>query len=453
MITFASDIERYLRTACGARVGEKVLVGVSGGIDSVVLLHILHQLGFAPLVAHFNYRLRGTASDQDEAFVREQAQLRNIPFFSGGWETGNNRASGLQARAREARYAFFCEIARAEDVSFIAVGHHQEDQVETLLLNLFRGTGIAGLAGMQPARTLCLETGIQLIRPLLSVSRKDIYEYALHENLQWREDASNQKKDYTRNWIRHEILPRVRDRLGDAAITHTAETAGLMRSYLQDEFMPQLEKKFQALYREDDRSLDVDLLNNTPLAWQGRLIQHALDTWMPEQAHGRARVDEVKALLEAQTGRRIQWEQGELWRNRDRLVFVPSHAPYGSVFPLSEPGQEGPFQATLFTVPPANIRSDLPDTVWLDADTIRWPLTARIWNAGDRLQPLGMEATKKVSDLLTDRKVETHARQSVYVIAHQEGIAWVAGVEIAHPNRVTEHTSRFLRLSFNESLS
>ena len=212
-----AEVAAFIRRHSLLSKGEQVLVGVSGGVDSVVLLHLLRRLGYGAEAAHVHHGLRPEA-DGDAAHVRSLCEAWDVPFhvarFDAKAEAEAARTS-VQAAARELRYGFFDEVAAQRGIDAVAVAHHLDDQAETMLLNLFRGAGLDGLAAMAPKRSLSKETDVRLIRPLLGLRRTDVEAYARAEGLTWREDASNAAEAYRRSAVRHAILPAIEAHFGN----------------------------------------------------------------------------------------------------------------------------------------------------------------------------------------------------------------------------------------------
>ncbi|GIV60213.1 tRNA lysidine(34) synthetase TilS [Rhodocaloribacter litoris] len=444
--------------------GERVLAGVSGGVDSMTLLDVLHRLGYPVVVAHVNYGLRGAASEADERLVREACARYGVPLHVHRPATrAAARAAGqsLQEAARDLRYAFFDEVAAAEGLTRVAVGHHRDDQAETVLLNLFRGAGLEGLAGMAPARPLRPEGPRRVIRPLLGVPRAAIEAYARAEGLRWREDPSNADPRYRRGRLRAEIMPRLREHFGPAAIDQVARTAEMVRDYLAHAIEPAVSSLFEAAGRATTRGgrLELDVLHPLPAVWRRRLLLEALARWLPGAPYRASVAEAVEALIEAQVGRRVVLSGGTVWRERTALFFTrhrEKRAGETATTPawlLRKPGDALVFDDGILRAEPLPERpGDLTGTgrfcEIVDADRLTFPLAVRFWHAGDRLRPLGMQGRQKVSDLLTQAKVPPHARARVRVVCSGEEIVWVVGHRLAETVRVRDATRRFLRLSF-----
>jgi tRNA(Ile)-lysidine synthase len=514
-----------------------ILVGVSGGVDSMVLLHVLHALVASgarwtgepePLVvAHVNYGLRPGAGD-DEALVRSVCAALTPPVpvevlradLSDG-EAGE-RAS-LQERAREVRYAFFAEQAEAYGATAVAVGHHWQDQAETMLVRLFRGAGPEALAGMRPRRPLRPQRDISLIRPLLRTKKEKISRIATEHGIPWREDPSNTSGPYARAALRTAILPAIEAEF-PGATGRVAHAATLLREVADTTLRPErltwqarVVAEWQnrddagatwtpetdlALSRLTSILLGADALRDAPRVWRDRVILDALRAVAPDAPQTTGMARSVADLLDAQTGRRVDVGSGTVWRERTGLRVVSSPAPMGKPVPI-RPGvpastpegtvtmqvlspEEGSAggggaEGTPMDLLRAEGRGSDPETALLDADAmiggtkarrsdtsegtsegtsedaredaraaVREALASgwvvRRWREGDRIQPLGMEGTKTVADVMTDAQVPPHVRERVLVVAGPTGIAWMVGYRINHRFRLQPGTRHVVQL-------
>ena len=438
----------------------KIVVGVSGGVDSMVLLHVLLEEGFKVIVTHVNYRMRGEASDEDERIVRQKCDALGIPLdvytVSSDWKKQLGNIS-FQEAARDLRYSFFAEVAEKHDAGFVAVAHHQDDQAETVLMHLMRGSGIEGMAGMPPARSLHPDSSIQLIRPLLQWEKSEIVQYAKANNIEWREDESNSSVDYYRNKIRLQLLPEIKKAFGESAVRNVARTADILRGYAEHTIEPELKDRFEKIMGEGaDHCLDIDALLKQPPVWQTRLILEALKRWLPKARYAATIADAIADLATQQVGRRFVLPEGVVWRERNELCFVEDYIDGKKEdeeqFVLSD-GHDVELQGGVLQVRVEewedNRCLDVGANVCLiDADRVDLPLVLRQWQPGDRMQPFGMSGHKKVSDILTDRKIPSRQRAYTWVIESAGQILWIVGVRSAEHGKVREDTRRVIRLEW-----
>nr|MBX2821492.1 tRNA lysidine(34) synthetase TilS [Rhodothermaceae bacterium] len=436
------------------------LVGVSGGLDSMVLLNLLRDLACEVHIAHVNYQLRGEESDGDEAFVASYAAEKHIPYYVRQADPElkeSERGRSFQEVARKLRYVFFKDVAEKQGIEHIAVAHHQDDQAETVLLKLVQGSGMEGVAGMKPKRRLAPESGIQLIRPLLNQPREAILAYAKEKGIPWREDASNRSDAYKRNVMRNRVLPLLKEHFGQSVTANLARSATIFQGYWRHSLQGELERRFKKCCPRPDR-LIMHALSEQPPVWIKRILLQFLYTWMPGKEVSYHMVDALLDLSFAQVGRKITFSTGTVWRERTHLVFVPAGASYESahVFELpdfSEGGtlafDGGKLDIFVHINQPESLTQTSSNVILVDKHALVPPLTVRQWNAGDRLIPFGMSGHKKVSDLLTDAKIPSHQRASTYVLEAAGEIIWVLGLRMADPVKVTEATKEIVRIVFH----
>lgn len=446
-------IESMIANHSMLEIGQRVVVGVSGGVDSVVLTHALDVLGYEVIAAHVNYGLRGEESNQDETLVRRMADLRNIRFEVVSADArGRARADGtsVQAAARAIRYEHFVDVARTFGAHTVAVAHHAEDQAETVLMHLLRGSGPEGLAGMKPCRRLADDT--RLIRPLLTQRRADIEAFARENDIPWREDASNRDDHYRRSRVRYRLLPVVEEALQEDVVHGITVSAGLMRDYVRTRHRREIKRRFRrSVLADGRRALSVEALVRQPDVWQSRILLRAVRMWIPGFAR-RTVVAELKALIGAQAGRRMTFGDVTVWRERDALVF-------------EEPLEKGFVRADITawgkdvrvpggtvrverTTMPTNLGDHGSDCEFVSADALSFPLTVRVWRRGDRFEPLGMDGSQKVSDLLTNTGVPSRSRDQQLVVESAGEIVWVIGVRLSNRFRVESAGGSVAKMSF-----
>jgi tRNA(Ile)-lysidine synthase len=463
--------------------GSRVVVAVSGGADSVVLLHALHRL--APLhhwhlhVAHVNHQLRGAESDADAAFVAQLAERVGLPCSLRTIDVGRAQESEASPEntARRLRYRQLAEIAREVGASFIALAHHQDDQAETVLLHLLRGSGLGGLAGMRYASPLAQErtedTGISssapeshvssvitLTRPLLDVTRADIRAYCNRHQLAFREDSSNETTAPQRNWLRHEVMPLLETRYPTAART-LARTAHI----LEEDHAYLTAAADDWLGAHGERLAGGLLLNHA--AWralysalQAAVLRRAVSEVTGHmQGLEHAHITDARAMLRrGSTGSTSPLPGGLLCRLEQDGIWIGTASGPEAFAPilLAIPGNTAlpPLRASIHAklVSPGacKFRTDGKDA-WLDAELVNGPLRVRTRRPGDRFMPLGMKGEMKLQDFLTDARVPARRRDEVPLVVNEEdAIAWVAGHRIDERLRVTAQTRRVIHLRLEE---
>lgn len=432
--------------------GDRVLVAVSGGSDSVGLLAIFHRLrrklGVELVAAHVNHRLRGAESDADEACAAAAAAALAVPFVRGDLPAGLRRGGNREERARELRYAALADLARDSACSRIATGHTRGDQAETLLFRLVRGSGPAGLAGIRRKR----DDGV--IRPLLDCTRDEVRAFAQAAGLAFREDASNDDLRFGRNRIRHEIMPRLR-RLNPAAEAALARVADLLRAeqVVVDEWV-----RGRVGRATRDGALSLARLAEVPEALRGHVIRRWLfDAGIPEPRLGGRQVDLVGRLAAGtRPGGSVALPGGfVVQRNYDLLSVERA----GGTRPdpdrpvLLRPGGEialaGGWRLRASEV--ENLREyRKPSDLWhavCDADGASQGLLVRHPLRGERVRPVGMSGSRKLSDVFVDGKVPRSERSLHPVVASGGEIVWLPGLVRGRALCVQEQTRRIVRLS------
>lgn len=434
--------------------GARVVVGVSGGVDSVVLLRVLLGLGYDAVAAHVNYTLRGAASDGDEAFVRALCSRLGVPCHVARFDTAAEaHGNSVQATARALRYDFFARLAAAYACRAVAVAHHMDDQAETVLLNLFRGTGLEGLAGMPVRRRLSPDSDAALVRPFLGVRRSAIEALARGEGWDWRTDASNAGPKYRRSVLRTQFLPLAEEHFGAATPEHIAQAAGFVRAYLDGVWQGSFEAAWEACAGAGEGALALAALRALDPAMRGRVFLEALRRWLPGAPAQASTVAGLEALMQAQVGGRVALLQGTVWREREHLVFRTQQQAPGEaeVRPLPYEGAVG-VPGGVVVLRRVDGRPSVldagDDTVYVDAERVAPPLLLRPWRPGDRLQPLGMNHRKKVSDLLTERKVPSHERADIRVVCSGEDIVWVVRHRLDHRVRIRPETRSIAKIEY-----
>ena len=411
--------------------GETLLVGVSGGPDSVALLDALVKSGWRPHVCHLNHQLRGPASDADAEFVRDLATRYGLTSTIE-WQ----KVAGDEDGARRARQEFFANVAAQTGIQKLALAHTADDQAETFLLRLLRGAGVPGLVGIWPERQF---GPLRVIRPLLKVRRAEILEYLAAEKLSYREDASNADTRFTRNRIRHELLPLLERDFNPAireVLLHTAEILRDEDFYL----LHHVARRFYMTVCQND-AVNVKALVNCPVAIQRRVLRF----WLGGDAESGPRFtfDQIEAVRHAALGdspsaevdlpyELVVYREYEWLQKASRRELEPVRGRW----PLSLCGETTIGELGVkFVIGEAGER--------FDADALGDGLFVRTWENGDRFQPLGMNEAKKLQDFFVDEKVPRRRRGRVPLVCAADGrIAWVVGHRIADLFKVTERTRR-----------
>jgi tRNA(Ile)-lysidine synthase len=414
----------------------RIVVGLSGGADSVVLVDLLQRVAAEVVCVHVNYGLRGSESDGDRDFVSDFCVRRGLELVvvTAGDQMGGAGGGSVQARAREIRYDAFLVNAEGRGVELIALAHHADDQVETVLLNLFRGAGVEGLAGMPVVRPAG-SGAIQIVRPLLFARRSEIEDYAREAGLDWREDSSNNNLKYRRVALRHEIIPSVQEHFGPSSIPNILRMASIARQLVDSGYaVPKGGGR-----KNDEPVLDLAGLRELPAVVRTRVILDALAKYTPDVPRSKVIADQIEQLINQQPGKRVQIGTLAIVREREALQFVISEealevqSSFAKTLAvggtISVP--EGILTALRLADIPDTLDSGSRDMVFLDADAVGSEVTVSSWRDGDRISLLGSAGSKKVSDLLTDFKVPTLDRQKSLVVRSGKHVAWVVGLSLS----------------------
>lgn len=427
---------------------EMPLLAVSGGVDSMTLLHLFHRLERPAIVAHCNFQLRGAASDADAALVKKEAEQLGLTCYTTSFNTleyAQSRKVSVQMAARELRYQWFNELCDQTDATCLITAHHLNDSVETLLVNLVRGTGIKGLTGIAP-RTWLQDGQLKILRPLLAFSRQEIESYATAQNIQWREDESNAKDDYLRNYLRHHTIPGL-EQVQPAFLEITQKTIELLRQTAENyQFL--IEKSIPLRpVKNGMYGIDLEQVNILPHP------ESAL--WEVLKAYGFT-AEQVRQMLSSadKTGTNfISDTQVRVLVDRNVLLldlsatppaFPPVtveaddlmiRLPDGSRLMFMDASPEGPFP-------------DGKEAVLVDADRLKYPLQVRNWLPGDFFQPFGMGGKhRKLQDFLTDLKLNLYEKEQVRVLLNGDGaIIWVLGHRLDERFRVKNTSNRVKKI-------
>ncbi len=415
------------------------LLAVSGGVDSMVMLHLFHQLGLSFEVAHCNFGLRGEASDADEAFVVEKAGQLGVKSHTKRFDTAalaKARGISTQMAARDLRYEWFQELKSVGRFDFIATAHHRNDHAETVFFNLAKGTGIAGLHGIRPVTD-------QLVRPLLAFSRDEIEAFAKEEGIQWREDASNQSNKYSRNLIRNEVVPvlkQINPSL-EQSIWQSSQRITAVESWLADE-VDHWKKK---LVKRETDVIFVDTAKLSAHPHRALILSEIIRPF----GFSYAEVEDIVDDARRRSGRQFSNSEYDLVCDRDRIVITPKKEEQAEPVVIEGEG-EFVFLGIRYQVRIVK-REDWKlqrtnDVLQADADKIQWPLTMRTWQEGDSIQPLGMKGRKKVSDILIDEKVPLNLKSRQAVLGDQNDIIWLPGLRIGEEYKILDSSQSILKI-------
>ena len=422
----------------------QLLIAISGGLDSVVLTHLCHELKLDIALAHCNFNLRGAESDGDEDFVLELADNLDLDVYIERFSTeefAKDNKLSTQMAARDLRYNWFSELADSLHFDYILTAHHADDNLETFLINLSRGTGLSGLTGIP-------EINENIVRPLLSFSREELETYAKDHNLKWREDSSNASDTYLRNKLRHHVIPVLKETNANliqnfqTTLEHLKDTTDIV-----EESLRAVAKR--AIVDLDEHKMVLDTLPfkkaNNPKAYLYEMFKdYGFTAW-----------DDILDLLEAQSGKQVFSEQYRLVKDRTHLILT--HRNNGVINSSSNASFMIEKAAINIQTPAGTLSFDeaaavvghQSHVIFVDQSKLKFPLTLRQWEEGDVFHPLGMKGKKKLSKYFKDEKLSLIAKENVWLLISEEKIVWVLNRRADERFKVTDKTSTIVKIECN----
>lgn len=443
-LTFVNEHKLPLRSTT-------TLLAVSGGVDSMVMAELFRRAEFPFALAHCNFGLRGKESDTDEYFVRQWAEEAGVPYHVRHFETQQTADSqhiSIQMAARDLRYAWFEELLLEFGYTYLASAHHADDSIETVLLNLVRGTGLPGLLGIAPVRAA-------IIRPLLYTSKKEILDFARTQNIAWREDSSNATDHYRRNRLRHQVLPVLQalNASLEGTFRHTTErlraASSLLDSFLSDWKTQAVRQEGETLY------VSLDLLR------QAREPAYQLHSVLEPLGYRYVQTEDIVAALDALSGKQFHSLTHTVVKDRSELIISPrtnslgietiqidvnttrTNLPAGGTLALTRHTYSPDFKPALD-----------PHIAYFDAALLRFPLIVRPWQHGDWFCPFGMKGKrKKVSDLLVENKVPMSQKPKCLVLLNMDKtVLWVIGMRADDRFRLRADTVHYVQMNYVPTL-
>jgi tRNA(Ile)-lysidine synthase len=424
---------------------DKLILGVSGGIDSVVLAHLIEKAGFPFAIAHCNFNLRGNESDGDQDFVAQLAQKLEVKLYSNSFHTQNYAAQygiSIEMAARELRYHWFEKLCIENGYRYIVVGHHLDDVLETFMLNLSRGTGIRGLSGIKA------KAG-KVVRPLLFASRNEIEEFARQNEIGYRNDSSNNDTLIKRNKVRHSIMPLFEE-LNPSFKTNLHKTI----SHLH-----QTEQVFLSIVNERKTQIVNDEAQWIKLSLDEVTKLRPLTLWLFEllrdYGFNAETVEEIEKAIENPTGQQFFSTEFRLVVDRNDLIIVSKEQNNEErVFYIDKDQYELTTPISLsFTSEQYHKNYAIPsqsNIATLDISLLQFPLLLRKWHKGEYFKPLGMSGYKKLSDFFIDEKVSIPEKESTWILASGNDIVWVLGKRIDDRFKLTPATTVVLKVEWNK---
>ena len=430
--------KKHIAAHFPALADQKILVACSGGLDSIVLLHLLQEIGLTLGVAHCNFKLRGIHSDADLSFVETIAGNLGVPVFTTVFDTktyAKTQGVSTQVAARELRYQWFYTTATANGYDRIATGHHADDDLETFFINLSRVTGLRGLTGIASNTE-------QLIRPLLPFSRAQIMQFAKKEGLFWREDSSNSTRDYLRNKLRLDVIPAFKgvnkNVLQNFKQTqqHLKESQALLEDYIT------LVTKLVVSHKDTSFEIDIKQLHSLPNT--NSLLFELL------YPYGFTDFKAIASILQSEVGKKVLSKQYVLLKDRNHLVLTTKEQEVDSrVYCIDAKQQSCTTPIKLNFTEVAQVGELEPHSLYVDAAKLTYPLKVRTWRLDDVFHPFGMKGKKKLTKFFKDEKLSLLSKNSVWVLESGDEIVWVIGLRPDDRYKVTNATNKVLKIQWN----
>ncbi len=423
--------------------GDKILLTVSGGIDSMVMAHLFLKQNYKTGIAHCNFSLRDGESDKDEELVRNFASDHDIPFFNIRFETKSyakkNRLS-VQMAARELRYKWFEEVRENNGYDSIAVAHNLNDNIETLLINLIRGTGLTGMTGMKPVNN-------RIIRPLLFATRQEITAYCKKHKITFREDRSNADTKYTRNKIRHLVIPVLKEINPSIELTLN-ETAGRFSGY-NEIISGYISNLRRTISSEKEKFITFNISQLKPYLHNKSVLFELFEPY----GMSNALLTDLIKVINGKTGGQVITGTHRMIKNRKDLIVSEKEIPSDKEYTInklqdfiSAPGIRS---AKIVRITDTYLIPSDPSIACIDYEKVIFPLTIRKWKTGDHFYPLGMNRKKKLSDYFIDNKYSKLDKENIFILESGGNIVWIIGDRIDNRFKISSSTTRVLLISSN----
>jgi len=415
--------------------GKKLLLAVSGGLDSMVLLHLLKNQEFDVSVAHCNFQLRGNESDEDETFVTQFCKENKIPIFVKRFDTeafATDNKLSIQIAARTLRYAWFNEIRQENGIDFLLTAHHLDDSLETFLINFTRGSGLDGLTGIP-------EQNNETIRLLLPFSRNDIHDFAIENKIEWREDSSNASDKYFRNKLRHQVIPVLKElnpsflETFQNTILHLQETQTIVERAVE------AVKNEVCIYENEILSIDIHKLKKHQS--YKTYLYHILKEYQFYDWKA------INNLIEAQSGKQVFGKDYFILKDRKHLLVAKNISKENTSYfiDLNENMLKFPLKICISNTSYTSTKES--NAIFVDSDLLKFPLELRKWQDGDVFYPIGMQGKKKLSKYFKDEKMSLIEKSNQWVLVSDNQIVWVVGKRQDDRFKITRKTNNKLQIS------
>ncbi len=434
------QFKNHVNTNLSFLLEERVLLAISGGVDSVVLTHLCKSLKIDFALAHCNFNLRGKESDADELFVYELAKELDLEVFIESFDTEKHSEKNklsIQMAARDLRYTWFKEIAKQLKFDYILTAHHADDELETFLINLSRGKGLDGLTGIS-------EFNDNIVRPLLPFSRDEIMRFAKSDGLKWREDSSNESTKYLRNKLRLEVIPKLKD-TNPQFLQNFKQTQEFLKDsrIIVDDKIDEVSEDVITEVLEKQVHFNIQKINelSNPKAYLYELFKD----------YGFTEWNDIEDLLDSQAGKYVVSKTHRLLKDRDVLI-LSENTPRDIEFISIKKGDkqvETPLR-TFMIETVKRINKSNKSTIFMDKDLLKFPLILRKRQEGDYFYPFGLEGKKKLSKFFKDEKLSLLAKENTWLLCSDKDIIWVVNHRLDDRYKVTKKTKNILKISVKE---
>ena len=437
--------KKHIETNFAFIKDKKILLAISGGVDSVILAYLFSALKIDFILAHCNFRLRGKDADDDEQFVKKLAQQLNVSEYTIAFDTeeyAKEHKISIQMAARELRYDWFENIRKEKKLDLIATAHHLDDNLETFLINFVRGTGLNGLTGIPEIKG-------NIIRPLLVFSREQIEEYAAINSILWREDRSNAKTAYQRNKIRHQIVPVLKEMNPNLLSTFKKTTQYLKESQqIIDATILKLNENIILKENKNLTKINIQKLKKlpNPKAYLFEILKN----------YGFTEWNDVNNLLDAQSGKQVFSNSHRLLKDRDYLLLtaISSSQDKVKIFEIKK-GQKDieleKFKLSFRKTEHLETKVESKDIVFINMDKLEFPLHLRKWQEGDFFYPSGMKGKKKLSKFFKDEKFSLLEKENTWLLCSANNIVWVLGKRLDDRYKINNNTKNIVRIDLLKS--
>ena len=429
--------------------GQDFLVAISGGLDSIVLSHLMHLVGANIQLAHCNFNLRGAESDQDELFVKEFAATYNLKLHTIHFDTSKYASESklsIQEAARKLRYEWFGQLRKELNIQWLLTAHHADDNIETVLMHFFRGTGIKGLTGIP-----VIQKEQSILRPLLEFHKEELKNYVAENGLTYREDSSNSKEDYTRNFFRLNLLPQIKTVYPQVEnnLLHNIQRLKEVQE-IYDSSIDKIKLKL-LVYKGNEVHIPVLLLQKTtPL---NAIIWEIIKDY----GFNAAQIDEVIKLMGAHTGSYIQSGTHRIILNRNWLILTPLETTEANNILIEYNDTRIKLSDGLLDIDRISINEQFTipidnNIACVDMKELQFPLLIRPWKQGDYFYPLGMEKKKKLSRYFIDQKFSLTQKEKIMVLETAGRIIWIIGERIDNRFRIKPNSKEILKITYNRTV-